>query len=172
MNAERDHTSTNRTGIDDNHKMFRHRFSTQFVRRNRIRSLRTHLGRSTVDPTIARIEAKSSGKRRSDLKVHIALSLRNDGQIYELQRTCASRVHQLGCFHRHIVRVQGERLNHKIAGRRFVTGKVGKLELIVGSVVVQIDAILLTRPRVRQSRYILQQDPVSRIASIEEEASR
>ena len=106
-------------------------------------------------------------KSRRDLIAHITVSLRNDlSHLNVLVRTLRSRIHQLSRINHCVISVQEQRLDLPIAGRRITRSKVLKLELIVGSVVVQIDALLLTSQRVHQSTDVLQQNPVTRVASI------
>ena len=108
-------------------------------------------------------------KSGSNRVAHVLIcSLGNDlSHLNIFIRTFRSRIHQISRLHHRVIRIQEQRLDLPRTSRRISRSKVLKLELVVWSVVAQVDALLLTSLRVHQSTDVLQQNPVTRVASID-----
>ena len=150
----------------------RHRLRDSSTRQLRSRDLirrdRTLRRSRSSNPTRVLVQMNASGESRSNRVAHISVSLRNDLSNFNvLEGLSTSRIHQLGGINHRVIRIQEQRLDLPRTSRRISRSKVLKLELVVGSVVVQVDTLLLTSLRVHQSTDVLQQYPVARVASID-----
>ena len=106
-----------------------------------------------------------------NLEEHIPLSFRHNGHHFDIHNRCVrNSIHQFCGFHQNVVREQIQRLSSPTAGIVSIGTKLNKLERVLRRIRVQINALLLTNRGEDQVLHILQQNPLSRIPSIELES--
>ena len=129
-------------------------------------------GRSAHNPAHVRIEPETTGKGGRDLEVQIALTLGNDRlHLHILVSDFAHGIDEFWRIRYHIIGVEIEGHHLPSTGVGVARSQIRELELVVGDVVLEVDALLLTRRQVDKSRDILQKDPRSRIATVQGKAS-
>ena len=167
--TERHQTLASSTHLHTERHRLRDSSTRQLRSRDLIRRDRTLRRSRSSNPTRVLIQMNASGKSGSNRVAHVLIcSLGNDlSHLNIFIRTFRSRIHQISRFHHRVICIQEQRLDLPRTSRRISRSKVLKLELVVGCVVAQVNALLLTSQRVHQSTDVLQQNPVTRVASID-----
>ena len=106
-----------------------------------------------------------------NLEEHIPFSFRHNGHHFDIHNRCVrNSIHQFCGFQQNVVREQIQRLSSPTAGIVSIGTKLNKLERVLQRIRVQINALLLINRGEDQVLPILQQNPLSRIPSIELES--
>ena len=89
------------------------------------------------------------------------------GNLNVLERLSTLGIHPFRGLRHDVIGVEIHRLDDRGTVRGITCFEILELELVVGRVVVQIDAFLLSGGGVDQPTHVLQEDPITRVATID-----